>query len=106
MRRWYDADDPHRRYGVPIAFHHIHLYLPGDEHLAAEAWYVRMFGGVGGKRSNLFSICEAARHDSHHRPAGRSSSSMNSTAGTASAKAPVHSAFVLTHGRKRAILID
>jgi hypothetical protein len=46
---------------VPIAFHPIDRYLPGDEHLAAEAWYVRMFGGVGGKRSNLLHF--AKLHD-------------------------------------------
>ena len=42
--------------GLPIAFHHVHLYVPGEEHLAAKAWYVRMFGGVGGKRSNYDAV--------------------------------------------------
>ena len=42
--------------GVPIAFHHVHLYVPGEEHLAAKAWYVRMFGGVGGKRSTYDAV--------------------------------------------------
>lgn len=46
------SDRHNRPVGVPIAFHHIHLYLPGEEHLAAKAWYVRMFGAVPGKRSN------------------------------------------------------
>jgi catechol 2,3-dioxygenase-like lactoylglutathione lyase family enzyme len=37
---------------VPIAFHHIHLYLPDAATVPeAKAWYTRMFGGVPGKRS-------------------------------------------------------
>jgi catechol 2,3-dioxygenase-like lactoylglutathione lyase family enzyme len=50
------SDRHNKPVGVPIAFHHIHLYLPGEEHLAAKAWYVRMFGGVGGKRSNYDAV--------------------------------------------------
>ena len=50
------SDRHNRPVGVPIAFHHIHLYLPGEEHLAAKAWYIRMFGGVGGKRSNYDAV--------------------------------------------------
>ena len=50
------SDRHNRPVGVPIAFHHVHLYVPGDEHLAAKAWYVRMFGGVGGKRSNYDAV--------------------------------------------------
>ncbi len=50
------SDRHNKPVGVPIAFHHIHLYVPGDEHLAAKAWYVRMFGGVGGKRSNYDAV--------------------------------------------------
>ena len=46
------SDRHNRAVGVPIAFHHVHLYVPGEEHLAAKAWYVRMFGAVPGKRSN------------------------------------------------------
>ena len=37
---------------IPIAFHHVHLYVPQGADAAAKAWYVRMFGGVPGKRSN------------------------------------------------------
>src|SRR6185295_261597 len=37
---------------IPIAFHHIHLYVPRGADAAAKAWYVAMFGGVPGKRSN------------------------------------------------------
>jgi catechol 2,3-dioxygenase-like lactoylglutathione lyase family enzyme len=36
--------------GVPIIAHHIHLYVPESSVLEAKAWYVRMFGGVPGKR--------------------------------------------------------
>ena len=46
------SDRHNRPVGVPVAFHHIHLYVPGDEHLAAKAWYVRMFGAVPGKRAD------------------------------------------------------
>jgi catechol 2,3-dioxygenase-like lactoylglutathione lyase family enzyme len=50
------SDRHNKPVGLPIAFHHIHLYLPGEEHLAAKAWYARMFGGVGGKRSNYDAV--------------------------------------------------
>jgi hypothetical protein len=50
------SDRHNRSVGVPIAFHHVHLYVPGEEHLAAKAWYVRMFGGIGGKRSNYDAV--------------------------------------------------
>jgi len=45
------SDRHNKPVGVPIAFHHVHLYVPGEEHLAAKAWYVRMFGAIPGKRS-------------------------------------------------------
>jgi catechol 2,3-dioxygenase-like lactoylglutathione lyase family enzyme len=45
------SDRHNRPVGVPIAFHHIHLYVPGEEHLKAKDWYVRMFGAVPGKRA-------------------------------------------------------
>ena len=35
----------------PIAFHHIHFYVPAGTVAATKAWYVRMFGGTPGKRS-------------------------------------------------------
>jgi catechol 2,3-dioxygenase-like lactoylglutathione lyase family enzyme len=41
---------------VPIAFHHVHLYLPEGQVAAAKAWYVRMFGGVPGKRSQYEAV--------------------------------------------------
>jgi hypothetical protein len=50
------SDRHNRPVGVPIAFHHVHLYLPGEEHLTAKAWYARMFGGIGGKRSNYDAV--------------------------------------------------
>jgi catechol 2,3-dioxygenase-like lactoylglutathione lyase family enzyme len=50
------SDRHNRPVGVPIAFHHVHLYVPGEEHLTAKAWYVRMFGGIGGKRSNYDAV--------------------------------------------------
>lgn len=37
---------------VPIAAHHVHLYLPKGAELEAKAWYARMFGATPGKRSN------------------------------------------------------
>jgi hypothetical protein len=38
---------------VPIKFHHIHYFLQGgDEQITAiQAWYVKMFGAVAGKRA-------------------------------------------------------
>ena len=50
------SDRHNKPVGVPIAFHHVHLYLPGEAHLAAKAWYARMFGGIGGKRSNYDAV--------------------------------------------------
>jgi catechol 2,3-dioxygenase-like lactoylglutathione lyase family enzyme len=41
---------------IPIAFHHIHLYLPAGQVLAAKAWYTKMFEGVPGKRSNYDAV--------------------------------------------------
>jgi catechol 2,3-dioxygenase-like lactoylglutathione lyase family enzyme len=35
---------------VPIAAHHIHLYVPEGSELKAKEWYARVFGGVAGKR--------------------------------------------------------
>jgi predicted enzyme related to lactoylglutathione lyase len=41
---------------MPVAFHHVHLYLPGEAHLEAKAWYARMFGGVTGKRAQYDAV--------------------------------------------------
>ena len=46
------AERHNRPLTVPIAFHHVHLYLP-DASTAGEAkaWYAKLFGGVPGKRA-------------------------------------------------------
>ena len=46
------AERHNRPLTVPIAFHHVHLYLP-DAAAAGEAkaWYAKVFGGVPGKRA-------------------------------------------------------
>jgi glucose/arabinose dehydrogenase len=55
------VDDPvarrhNRPLTDPIAFHHIHLYVPDGQVAAAKAWYARVFGGVPGKRSNYDAV--------------------------------------------------
>ena len=46
------AERHNRLLTLPIAFHHVHLYLPdAAAAVAAKAWYARMFGGVPGKRA-------------------------------------------------------
>jgi aldose sugar dehydrogenase len=43
--------------GKPIAFHHIHLYLPDAAAVAAaKAWYATWFGGVPGKRAQYDAV--------------------------------------------------
>ena len=42
--------------GVPIAFHHAHLYVPAADVGAVKAWYTRAFGGVPGKRSQYDAV--------------------------------------------------
>jgi glucose/arabinose dehydrogenase len=54
-------DDPvakrhNRPQTAPIAFHHVHLYVPDGQVTAAKAWYVRTFGGIPGKRSNYEAV--------------------------------------------------
>ena len=46
------TDRHNRPLPIPIAFHHVHLYVPQGADAAAKAWYVQTFGGVPGKRSN------------------------------------------------------
>jgi catechol 2,3-dioxygenase-like lactoylglutathione lyase family enzyme len=41
---------------LPIVFHHVHLYVPDGEVAAAKAWYVKVFGGIPGKRSNYEAV--------------------------------------------------
>jgi glucose/arabinose dehydrogenase len=45
-----------RPLATPTAFHHVHLYLPGDAHLEAKAWYARVFGGIPGKRAQYDAV--------------------------------------------------
>ena len=45
-----------RPVGVPIAFHHIHMYVAEAEIPKLKAWYVRMFGGIPGKRSQYDAV--------------------------------------------------
>lgn len=50
------AERHNRPLSAPIAFHHIHLYVPKGSVAAAKAWYVRMFGGTPGKRSQYEAV--------------------------------------------------
>jgi len=50
------ADRHNHPLPIPIAFHHIHLYLPAGKVAEAKAWYTKMFGGVPGKRSNYDAV--------------------------------------------------
>ena len=46
------AERHNRPLAVPIAFHHVHLYLPDAAAAGqAKAWYAKVFGGVAGKRA-------------------------------------------------------
>jgi catechol 2,3-dioxygenase-like lactoylglutathione lyase family enzyme len=54
------ADDGAARHNrplqAPIAFHHIHLYLPEGAEASAKAWYAETFGGIPGKRWNYQAV--------------------------------------------------
>lgn len=50
------ADRHNHPLPIPIAFHHIHLYLPQGADAAAKTWYARTFGGIPGKRSNYEAV--------------------------------------------------
>ena len=50
------ADRHNRPLPIPIAFHHVHLYVPQGADAAAKVWYTRTFGGVPGKRSNYEAV--------------------------------------------------
>ncbi len=50
------ADRHNHPLAQPIAFHHVHLYVPQGQVKDAQAWYVRMFGGLPGKRSNYDAV--------------------------------------------------
>ena len=45
-----------RPVGKPVAFHHIHLYVPEGKVAEAKAWYAQMFGGTPGKRSTYDAV--------------------------------------------------
>ena len=50
------ADRHNHPLPIPVAFHHIHLYVPAGKVAEATAWYTKMFGGVPGKRSNYDAV--------------------------------------------------
>ena len=50
------AERHNRPLELPIAFHHIHLYVPDGNVPDVKDWYVRMFGGTPGKRSNYDAV--------------------------------------------------
>ena len=50
------ADRHNHPLPIPVAFHHIHLYVPQGADVTAKAWYAQMFGGVPGKRSNYQAV--------------------------------------------------
>ena len=39
---------------TPVAMHHIHMYVPDP--LATQAWYIKNFGGVAGKRGQYDTV--------------------------------------------------
>jgi len=50
------AERHNRPVGGPIAFHHIHVYVPESSVQEVKSWYVRMFGGIPGKRSQYDAV--------------------------------------------------
>ena len=50
------ADRHNHPLPTAVAFHHVHLYLPGEAHLEAKAWYARVFGGIPGKRAQYDAV--------------------------------------------------
>src|SRR5688572_3639494 len=50
------AERHNRPVGTAIAFHHIHVYVPAEAVPEVKAWYVRMFGGTPGKRSQYDAV--------------------------------------------------
>ena len=61
------AERHNRPLTVPIAFHHIHLYVPVDAVPAAKSWYSRMFGGDTRKAEQLRRGRLARREHQHQR---------------------------------------
>jgi catechol 2,3-dioxygenase-like lactoylglutathione lyase family enzyme len=50
------AERHNRPVATPIAFHHIHVYVTAETVPQVKAWYVRMFGGTPGKRSQYDAV--------------------------------------------------
>jgi len=50
------AERHNRPVPTSIAFHHIHVYVPEGAVQEVKAWYVRMFGGTPGKRSQYDAV--------------------------------------------------
>jgi catechol 2,3-dioxygenase-like lactoylglutathione lyase family enzyme len=50
------AERHNRPLQLPVAFHHIHLYVPAGRVTEAKAWYTKIFDGVPGKRSNYDAV--------------------------------------------------
>jgi len=50
------AQRHNRPVGVPVAFHHIHMYVSETEVPKVKDWYVRLFGGIPGKRSQYDAV--------------------------------------------------
>ena len=50
------AERHNRPLTTPVAFHHIHMYVPAANVAAVKEWYVRMFGGTPGKRSQYDAV--------------------------------------------------
>jgi catechol 2,3-dioxygenase-like lactoylglutathione lyase family enzyme len=50
------ADRHNQPLAGPVAFHHIHLYVPAGAVAEAKSWYARLFGGTPGKRSNYDAV--------------------------------------------------
>jgi catechol 2,3-dioxygenase-like lactoylglutathione lyase family enzyme len=50
------ADRHNHPLPIPVAFHHVHLYVPQGADVTAKAWYAQVFGGVPGKRSNYQAV--------------------------------------------------
>jgi catechol 2,3-dioxygenase-like lactoylglutathione lyase family enzyme len=71
------AERHNRLLTVPVAFHHVHLYVADAAAASqAKAWYARLFGGVPGKRAQYDATDLPGinlNFSAAPRPAGRSS---------------------------------
>jgi catechol 2,3-dioxygenase-like lactoylglutathione lyase family enzyme len=71
------AERHNRPLAVPVAFHHVHLYLPDAATVAeAKGWYAKVFGGVPGKRAQYDATDVPGinlNFSAAPRPGGRSS---------------------------------